>query len=152
MKKTIATITAIAICSLMLTAYADSTTVYVVASELNGRSEANRKSSVEACFFRDDELDALGYQNGWVEVVGGETGTVFCKAEHLTEYDTDARYKNTSGGRVFIHRELGDDSGDVNHAVKNGKCVTITRVLFGYGYMGSGWVELSYFEREDDAE
>lgn len=149
MKKTIAAITTIAICAIALTASAGGTTVYVTASELNGRAEANKKANVEARFFRDDELEAVGFTVGWVEVIGGETGTVFSKAEHLTEYAIDAKYQNTSGGRVFIHCELGDNSRDANHAVENGKSVTITRVLFGYGYMGSGWVDMRCFEQED---
>lgn len=152
MRKTIAAITAIAICCLILAASADETAVYVTASELNGRSEANIKASIEARFMRDECLEVVGYQIGWVEAVGGETGTVFCKAEYLTEYEIDAKYANTSGGRVFIHKELGDDDTDVNLIVDAGKSVTITRVLHGYGYMGRGWVEMRFFEREDEAE
>ncbi len=151
MRKAIAAITAMVICAIAITASASSTPVYVSASELNGRAEAGMEARVEASFFLGDELEALGFQNGWVEVIGGETGTVWCKAEHLTEYAVNDTYKNTSGGRVFIHRELGDDSKNARHAVENGRRVTITRVLFGYGYMGSGLVDLGYFEREDDS-
>lgn len=125
-------------------------TVYVTASELNGREEPVMGSSVEAHFYRGDELEALGYQCGWVEVVGGEPGTVWCKAEYLTEYDVDAVYQNTSGGRVFIHRELGDDDTNVSRVVENGKSATVTRVLFGYGYIGKGWIDLNFMELEDN--
>ncbi len=124
-------------------------TVFVTASELNGRDEPSMSGDVEARFFQGDELTALGYKNGWVEVVGGETGTVWCKAEHLTEYAVDAKYTNTSGGRVFIHAELGDGRSDLNRAVEHGKRATITRVLYGYGYMGKGWIDLCFMELED---
>lgn len=126
--------------------------VYVTASELNGREEPDMSASIEAHFYRGDELEAIGYKCGWVEVYGGETGTVWCKAEHLTECSVDADYVNTSGGRVFIHAELGDDSKSPSHAVESRKRVTFTRVLYGYGYMGKGWVEMRFFEQEGDAE
>ncbi|MEG1776939.1 MAG: SH3 domain-containing protein [Clostridia bacterium] len=139
-------------CAHVSFAECETRTVYVMASELNGRAEASLKATVEARFYRGDELEALRYQLGWVEVVGGETGTVWCKAEHLSEYAVEAEYANKSGGRVFIHAELGDDSKDGKRAVECGKRVTVTRVLYGYGYMGKGWIDLSFMELEDDAE
>lgn len=119
-------------------------TLTVTASELNGRATPSKKGHVEAIFMRGDELDAVSIDGEWVEVIGGETGTVWCHADYLTESEP---YKatNTSGGAVNVRSE---PDGDRVGKVSAGESVTIERRVMGWGYTGSGWVMLKYFSEE----
>lgn len=123
-------------------------TVYVTAKELNGRFGAGKNFPVETLFVKDDALTAVSYKDGWVEVVGGEPGTVWCKAEYLSETTNGLRYKNTSGGRVRVCSELGIKNKTNVKWIKANKIINVSSVLFGWGYVGYGWVDLSYFSEE----
>ena len=62
--------------------------VIVTASQLNGRADPRKSASIEAVFDKDDILDATGKWSGdctWIEVKGGETGTVWVKITYVSE-------------------------------------------------------------------
>lgn len=125
-------------------------TLFVVTNGdyLNGRARPDKNAPIEARFDNGDAVEALSIQNGWVEVIGGETGTVWCKAEYLSDSQSDsATYRNTSGGRVFVRSE---PSGKKTGRIDAGKKVKVSRQIGNWGYIGSGWVDLSFFERLGD--
>ena len=126
-------------------AMAESTTLIVTVDELNGRAEPTTKSSVEMRLYKDDEVTFVSYNDGWVEIIGGETGTVFCKAEYLSEKDANlGTYKNTSGGRVHVRENIEGKRIDSIAANKN---VEVSSIILNWGYIGNGWVDLQYFEQ-----
>ena len=58
----------------------------VTANVLNGRSAPGKKNRVEAMFDKGDILQATGNwskNHTWVEVKGGENGTVWCDIRYL---------------------------------------------------------------------
>lgn len=126
-----------------------SETLYVCTGgdPLNGRANPDKHSRVEAAFANGSAVESVSAENGWVEVVGGETGTVWCKAEYLSSSLEAAFYRNTSGGRVFV-RDAPE--GAKTGSVKAGKRISVTRIVDGWGYTGSGWVDLSYFDKEEE--
>ena len=126
-------------------AIAESTTLVVTVDELNGRAEPTTKSSVEMRLYKDDEVTFVSYNDGWVEIIGGETGTVFCKAEYLSEKDANlGTYKNTSGGRVHVRDSIG---GKRIGSISANKNVEVSSIILNWGYIGNGWVDLQYFEQ-----
>lgn len=119
-------------------------TLYCTASLLNGRAEPSKNARVEAQFEYGAELTVVGYNGEWVEVVGGETGTVFVSAKYVAASLEATKYQNVSGGRVFIREE--PDGEKTNQCVKANKTITICASSNGWGYIdGRGWVDLSYF-------
>lgn len=126
-------------------AIAESTTLVVIVDELNGRAEPTTKSSVEMRLYKDDEVTFVSYTDGWVEIIGGETGTVFCKAEYLSEKNANlGTYKNTSGGRVHVRDSI---EGKRIDSIAVNKNVEVSSIILNWGYIGNGWVDLEYFEQ-----
>lgn len=137
------------ICVLMLMcecANAESV-VYVTASKLNGRDEAAFDAHVESHFYRGEALDVVGYSGDWVEVVGGETGTVFVHSSYVINTEVipvdNTAYTVTSKGRVHV-RKLPNGS----HArwVYNGDVLVATWLTDGWAFVGNGWVSMKYLE------
>lgn len=119
-------------------------TLYCTVSLLNGRAEPSKNAHVEAQFERGTELTVVGYSGEWVEVIGGETGTVFVCARYVAASLEDVKYQNASGGRVFIREAPGGKK--TNQCVKANKIITVCASSNGWGYIdGCGWVDLSYF-------
>ena len=118
--------------------------LFVTASSLNGRAAPNKTSRIEAIFERGDQLEATGRVSGsWIEVYGGETGTVWCSADYLSEAAGSRMYTNTSGGRVRIRKS---PDGSAIGWISAGKTVEVIRISNGWGYIPStGWVKLCYF-------
>ena len=114
---------------------------------LNGRAQPDKHASVEARFDNGAQVESVSTSGDWVEVVGGETGTVWCKAEYLSSFASGCvLYRNTSGGRVFVRSEpCGAKTGRVGAD----KTVSVRNIVNGWGYIGTGWVDLSYFSKED---
>ena len=126
-------------------AMADFTTLVVTVDELNGRAEPTTKSNIEMRLYKDDEVTFVSYDDGWVEIIGGETGTVFCKAEYLSEKDANlGTYKNTSGGRVHVRDSI---EGKRISSIAANKNVEVSSIILNWGYIGNGWVDLEYFEQ-----
>lgn len=126
-------------------AMAESTTLVVTVDELNGRAEPTTKSSVEMRLYKDDEVTFVNYTDGWIEIIGGETGTVFCKAEYLSEKDADlGTYKNISGGRVNVRDSI---KGKRINSIAANKKIEVSSIILNWGYIGNGWVDLQYFEQ-----
>ena len=121
--------------------------VYVVIRDgtyLNGREHPSTKAHITMRLFNGDKLEVVSFNGEWVEVVGGESGTSFVKAEYLSEVKNPVSYINISGGRVRVRKS--PFSNQAVSWIKSGQTVTITRQILGWGYTHGGWVDLSYFQ------
>lgn len=119
-------------------------TLFCTASTLNGRAEPSKKARVEAQFSYGDEMEVVGYTDNWIEVVGGEIGTVFVSAKYCASSLEKVKYENTSGGRVIIRES--PEGKKKNDWIKANKKITISAEIGGWGYIADrGWVDLSYF-------
>lgn len=125
---------------------AASTSLYCVADRLNGREKPSKNSNIEAHFEYGEELEVVGYDGDWVEVIGGETGTVFVNAQYVASSLETTKYKNISSGRVIV-RDAPNGNKKKDY-VKAKKTVTISAVIDNWGYIKNrGWINLDYFER-----
>jgi uncharacterized protein YgiM (DUF1202 family) len=127
----------------------DTTTMYVSTRLLNGRAEPSKKSTVEARFDKGDALQAYGWSKNhhWIEVDGGETGTVWVWYEYVNEQTSDySVWWNDYGHKVKIRKE---PYGTVIGYLKAGKEVTITQIILGWGKCDKGWIDLRYLSEED---
>lgn len=125
-----------------------SETLYVCTNgdDLNGRAAPSKNADIEMRIPNGDIVEAVSYSGGWVEVLGGETGTVWCKAEYLSSDQEAAEYRNLSGGRVFIRD--GIEGAKTGLVVRANGIVAVTRQINGWGYIGKGWVNLKYFDQQ----
>lgn len=124
--------------------------LYVCVSEgsfLNGRIAPNKHSDVTMKLYPGDTVEVVGVVDGWIEIVGGESGTSFVDSRYVSETNEPYKMVNTSGGRVRV-REFID--GKTVGYVKAKGVVTIERTILGWGYTGRGWVMLSYFDSYDE--
>lgn len=126
----------------------EATSVYVTASMLNGRSDPRKSAYVAAKFDRGDKLDALNWSrnHNWVEVKGGETGTVWVWWEYVTERTDEYPVYNDYGSRIKIRNK---PHGRVVGYLKKNEELFIDKVLFGWGHSDKGWIELKYVTEED---
>jgi len=119
----------------------------VTADLLNGRMWPTKKSSVQAVFDYGDVLEPTGNMSSdleWLEVYGGETGTVWVKIRYVSERIMPYRVINEDYTRVKIRSKPSADSR-LRGYVKKGKTIEIDRVVLGWGHCKRGWVDLSYF-------
>lgn len=125
-----------------------SETLYVCTNgdDLNGRAKPSIDADIEMRIPNGEEVEAVSYSGGWVEIVGGETVTSWCKAEYLSSTQEPAEYRNSSGGRVFIRD--GIEGAKTGLVVRANGIVTVTRQINGWGYIGKGWVNLKYFDQQ----
>ena len=124
--------------------------LYIMANQLNGRARPNKKSTIEARFDHDDEVFPTGKWSAdrqWVEVFGGETGTVWCSVDYLTERDEVFTVYSLNKGGIRIRSKPG--AGKVTGTIRKEQRVEITQVVMGYGKCKKGWVDLSYFIEEE---
>lgn len=125
----------------------------VIASQLNGRAWPTTKSRQEAFFDYGDMVEATGKwseDKKWVEIKGGEGGTVWCMAKYLTER-TDSFVASNEGRKAVKIRKSPVD-GKVVGYLKGGKTVKISQVILGWGKCKTGWIDLSYLCEEVDSE
>lgn len=125
------------------------TEVVVTAKLLNGRATPSKKAKVEALFDRGDVLKAYDWSEShhWIEVEGGETGTVWVWWEYLTEQTEDySVWINDYGTDIKIRRE---PFGRVTGYLKRGKEVVVTQIVLGWGKCDNGWIELKFLTEED---
>lgn len=132
----------------LLPSFANAEILYVCTrgDDLNGRSAPDKSARIEARFANGEALEAVSYRDGWVEVIGGETGTVWCSEKYLSSSQEAVKYRNTSGGRVFIRDEI--EGCKTGLEVRSDRVVTVQRQMNGWGYIGTGWVDLSFFDAE----
>lgn len=78
-------------------------TLYVCTAgdDLNGRSRPNKHAHIEMKIPNGEPVEAISYRDGWVQIIGGESGTVWCSQQYLSAAPQGLKYRNTSGGRVF---------------------------------------------------
>ena len=114
---------------------------------LNGRANPRRTGFVEARFDEGDRLDATGEwspDHHWIEVYGGETGTVWVYADYVSESKRDIQMMNVDHNKVKIRSRPVD--GKITGYLKRGKKVVITHVVLGWGKCSKGWIDLSLLE------
>lgn len=138
---------------LLIANVAKAETVYCIADKLNGRYTPNIKSERGMILYYSDEVEALKLNdNGWVEIIGGESGTVWCKAEFLSVSIEPREWKNISNGSVNI-RKAPSLEAKICGRVKKGRIMRITAEVLGWGYIkDQGWVDLNYFALEEPEE
>lgn len=106
---------------------------------------------IEARFDQGDELIATGEwseDHHWIEVSGGETGTVWVYIDYVTEELEPCRMVNERFNSVKIRTRPID--GKVIGYIRKGRGVEITQSVLGWGRCRKGWVDLTYLE--DDSE
>lgn len=125
----------------------ESVDMYVTASVLNGRAKPSKKASIEARFDHNDIVTTLDWSKDhhWIEVDGGETGTVWVWWEYLTERTDEFTVSNGRSYKVKIRKE---PYGRLVGYLKPGKTLVIDRVIFGWGHCSKGWIELNYLTEE----
>ena len=126
----------------------DTTEMFVTASLLNGRAKPNKNSSVEAKFDHGDEVTAFDWSpdHHWIEIKGGETGTVWVWWEYLTERTDEFLVWNNWGTKIKIRSA---PYGRVIGYLKRDGELWIDKVVLGWGHSNRGWIELKYLTEED---
>lgn len=112
---------------------------------LNGRAWPRKTASIEAHYADGEWVDATGKwsdDHKWIEVVGGESGTVWCSMAYLTERPHSFKVLNEHKTGVKIRKT--PVNGTVVGYLKPGKTLTITQVVLGWGKCKSGWIDLQY--------
>lgn len=126
--------------------YAD---LYVTADVLNGREWPTKKAQVGAIYDYGDTLKPTGrWKDEWVEVEGGESGTVWVHYKYVSERILPFEVKNENNGKIKVRSKPGG-KGTVRGYVKRGKTIEIDQVVLGWGHFSKGWVDLEYFIEED---
>ena len=123
--------------------------LYVTATLLNGRAEPSKKASMEAIFDRGDRLVPTGRwseSRAWVEVYGGEGGTVWVSVKYVSERMEPYTVTNENNGKIKIRSKPGE--GRVKGYVKHGRSVMILQAVLGYGRCAQGWIDLEYLIEE----
>ena len=132
----------------------DAPRLMVTASVLNGRAWPRKTAHKEAFWDDGDWVYSTGKWSDdrkWVEVYGGEAGTCWCYVQYLNERTESFKALNECGHKVKIRKTPVD--GKVTGYLKNGKTVTITQVVLGWGKCKTGWIDLGYLvelENEDN--
>lgn len=127
-------------------AFAEDDILYVSVhkgSYLNGRAEPNKHSEVTMKLYYGDTVEFVGRSGEWIEIRGGETGTSFVDSRYVSETINSFTATNVSGGRVRVRSSI--EGRSVGY-VKAGQTVTVERTISGWGYIGSGWIKLEYFD------
>lgn len=118
--------------------------MYVIASQLNGRSLPSKKSQVEARFDYGDIVLSTGRWSDdmkWIEVKGGDSGLCWCKADYLTERLAPFTIENEHSTKLKIRRW---PEGKVISSLSPHKTTKITQVVLGWGKCSRGWIDLGY--------
>lgn len=125
--------------------------LYVTATKLNGRYKPSKRTAIEACFDYGDALKPTGNWSKdykWVEVYGGESGSVWCSIQYVTEITEPKTYINPDRTKIKIRKS--PVKGTVVAYLKYNRKVEITQVVQGWGKCNKGWIDLSYLEEYDD--
>lgn len=119
---------------------------------LNGRAAPRKKASIEAFFDFGDILVPTGYwskDHKWVEVAGGETGTVWVYIQYVSER---SHYKVTNENNGTIKIRKWPVVGKVTGYVKHGQTIDIEQKVLNWGKTKHGWVDLDYFVEEVNSQ
>ena len=125
-------------------------TLMVTASVLNGRRLPTKNAPVEARFDFGDKITPTGewsHDKKWVEVKGGETGTVWVRLSYVTEEWGVFTYRNTSTKKVKIRK--GPVNGKLVGYLGANKTVDIDQVVLGWGHCKRGWIDMTYLEKDE---
>ena len=116
----------------------------VTATQLNGRARPSKKAKVEAFWDYWDTVEATGewsYDREWIEIKGGEGGTVWCNIRYLTEIFEPVKMKNADYPSIKIRKK--PEKGGVVGYLKKNRTVEITQVVLGWGKCKKGWIDMS---------
>ena len=125
------------------------TNMYVTASILNGRASPSKKATKEARFDNGDRVQTTGEWSSdyhWIEIIGGETGTVWCDIRYLTERKGVFMVRNNHKTPVKIRKF--PVKGKITGYLKKGKSIVIDQVVLGWGHCEMGWIDLFYVDEE----
>ena len=127
---------------------AQPTPMYVtgVKSWLNGRTNPDTTSDVEARFQCGDEVAVYEVSGQWAKVAGGESGYVWCSVDYLSSAPPESdplTYTVRSNGRVRV-RETPD--GDLVRWLEDGETVQVQCWFDGWAYIGDGYIQKKYLE------
>ena len=119
------------------------TTLYVTANHLNGRSAPRKNGFIECIFDYGDALTATGKWSNdhkWVEVLGGESGTVWVNIAFVTETKNDIYVMSLHSQKIRIRNRPVD--GRIKGYLKKNKRLKITQTVLGWGKCATGWIDL----------
>lgn len=129
------------------TAYAESDILYVCVNEgshLNGRARPSKHADITMKLYKGDAVEVIeAVDDGWLKIVGGETGISYIDSRYVSESLESFYATNISGGRVRVRDYI---DGRTVAYIKAGGKVKVERTMLGWGYIGSGWIMLDYFE------
>ena len=114
---------------------------------LNGRAEPSKKATVEARFDKGDALTTTGEwseDHHWIEVIGGETGTVWVYADYVSERKGYIFVINSEYKKVKIRARPFD--GKITGYLKRNKIIDVTNEVLGWGKTKYGWIDMSCVE------
>ena len=137
----------LAFCSWCTSANAEGNVMYVcvhASSHLNGRAKPSKNSEITMKLYNGEEVEVVDIRSdGWIEIVGGETGTSFVSDKYVSQTIEQYKVTNVSDGRIKVRETI---DGKVVDYVKKGETVTILQTMSEWGRISKGWVKLEYFE------
>ena len=125
--------------------------LYVLPNHLNGRATPRKTGRKEALFDYGDILTPTGKwskDHKWVEVEGGEPGTVWVYYEYVSERFAPIIAQNLGKQKVRI-RSIPFD-GKTTGYLKSGQKIEVTQIVLGWGKTSKGWIDMSYLVWEDE--
>ena len=131
---------------------AQPTAMYVtgVKSWLNGRTNPDTASDVEARFQCGDEVAVYEVSGQWAKVAGGESGYVWCSVDYLSSTPPDSNPQTCvvcSNGRVRV-RDTPD--GEPVRWLEDGDTVQVQCWFDGWAYIGDGYVSKKYLKEASE--
>ena len=121
-------------------------TLYVTASQLNGRASPRKTGFIEMTYERGDILKATGRwsnDHAGIEVLGGESRTVWVNAKYVTERKESFCVKARYYGKFKIRKKPFD--GRVVGYFRDDQIVQIDQVVLGWGRTKKGWIDLDNY-------
>lgn len=112
-------------------------------SYLRARERPSTHSPITMRLYNGDSVEVVAIHGDWIEIIGGESGTSYVSSEFVSETAEPFEATNVSGGRIRVRKTI---DGKAIGYVKDGRTVTVTRTISGWGYIGTGWVMLEYFD------
>lgn len=118
-----------------------------MATLLNGRATPKKTAPIEARFDKGDELVATGEwsdDHHWIEVEGGETGTVWVYADYVSECRSYFFVVNQDFKKVKIRSRPFD--GKITGYLKKGKMIEVKNLVLGWARTPKGWIDMRFVE------